>query len=204
MMWGIRVQQILQQYNQLLNGTLGFADMEMSYWHHLSSLNMRWRWRGLDRSGQFHCSCTSLMAPLRDSYLSGLLQTFITEIALLIRSPSVSPSFFASRAMFKARSSQRYLSIHLCHTFILRKPRLGMRFSPWPFRRLRTPAPWLWWWWQSRGNASGSPRLHFLCHLATSAIRAPRMCRCRFVPARWCRCGAKPLWKHNPCTFTNR
>lgn len=36
----VLVQQILQQYNQLLSGTLGFADMEMSYWHHLSSLNM--------------------------------------------------------------------------------------------------------------------------------------------------------------------
>lgn len=152
MMWGIRVQQILQQYNQLLNGTLGFADMEMCYWHHLSSLNMCWRWRGLDLSGQFHCSCTSLMAPLRDSYLSHLMQTFITEIALLIRSPSVSPPFFLSELRLKL-GPQRYLSIHLCRTFILRKPRLGMRFSPQRFRWLRTPAPWLWWQWQSRGNA---------------------------------------------------
>lgn len=153
MMGGIRVQQTLQQYNQLLNGTLGFADMEMSYWHRLSSLNMCWRWRGLDLSGQFHCSCTSLMAPLRDSYLSRLMQTFITEIALLIRSPSMSPPFVSFRVTFKAPSSQKHPSVHLCRTFIFKKPRLGRRFFPERFRWLRTPAPWLWWWWQNRRNA---------------------------------------------------
>lgn len=97
-MWGIRVQQ---QYNQLLDGTLGFADMEMSYWHHLSSLNTWWRWRGLDPSRRLHCSCSSLMAPLRDAYLTGLMRTFVTGITLLIRPPSAfSP--FSSRAVFKS------------------------------------------------------------------------------------------------------
>lgn len=184
MMWGIRVQQ---QYNQLLDGTLGFADMETSYWHHLSSLNTWWRWRGLALSWRLHCSCSSLMAPLRDSYLTALIRRFVSRITLLIRPPSAFCSPFSSRAVFKSS--------------VL--PNVSARPSP-PFRRRRTPAPWHWRRWQRRGSTWRSRRSQFLCHLVTSDIRAPRKCHCRFVPPRWRGRGARPLPKHNPCAFTNR
>lgn len=75
--------------------------MEMSYWHHLSSRNMRQGWRARDLSWQFYCSHNSVMALLTGSHPPRLLQTFVTQIALLIRSPSVLSSLFFSEPDLK-------------------------------------------------------------------------------------------------------
>lgn len=73
---------------------------------------------------------SSLMAPLRDSYPAGLMRTFVTEITLLIRFPSVFSSLFSFQAVFNAPSSQTYPRVNLCRGFILRQLPLGMRFFP--------------------------------------------------------------------------
>lgn len=138
--------------------------MEMSYWHRLSSRNMRQGWRARDLSWQFYCSHNSVMPLLTGSHPPRLLQTFVTQIALLIRSPSVFFSLFFSEPDLK--------SLKLIHIFVraaLFPPRrhrhvfvptarmerqwAEIRFFLWQPWWLLTPALWHWWRWQSCRSA---------------------------------------------------
>lgn len=140
------------------------------------------------------------MAPLRDSYLSRLMQTFITEIALLIYSPSVSPPF--SFFFFFFFLSQRCLNLGPPEGIRAFISRPGVYFKEASARNESFPpvtvpvtahtcSVALMAMTEPRERLGVASLAHFLCHLATWAIRAPRMCRCRFVPVRWRCCGAQ-------------